>query len=150
MVVAVLRLSKKRSFTLIEIIICIFILGMFSSFVGVKGYQLVQNYQFNQATAAIKEEIATARHLAKCYNCSFYFYLLPDEDGVQVQRICYELHSKPYLFNYQTKIGHINIDHKELIFIQPDGWIEEKRIELYSHNQQASLAIKHCKIQWES
>lgn len=69
-------MKLKRPFTLLEIMICLFLLAMMGSYAGIKGYELIKQSQITYAKKRLHEEFELSRCMALCYKMDVEVTLL--------------------------------------------------------------------------
>ena len=61
--------KTKRSFTLLELLICLTLLSLVGSLFAIQGKQLFERYFFTQETAKLRDVLQLAKEYACCYQC---------------------------------------------------------------------------------
>ena len=61
--------KKRSSFTLLEVMICLVIIGMVGSLIGIKGIDLWRYHQFRSSTQIFVDDLTHWRLLSLTYDC---------------------------------------------------------------------------------
>ncbi|MBI5274181.1 MAG: hypothetical protein HY860_03915 [Chlamydiales bacterium] len=119
-------------------------ISLFSVFVSSKGMDIIHQYEFNRSINQIAEEIELTKSIAITYQANMVLRMANTDEGVAVQRICYEIpDSSLSLFN-TTLIKHLSIRESPIeIIVTNDGMTGDRQIDIVSKNMQASLIIKN-------
>lgn len=145
-----LKNYKKHSFSLFEIVVGLAILLMITSFVGVKGYDLIKSYRFENALQRIREELALTHQVATSYQIDIDFTLEDCKGGIQCIRSTDERlkHLVPFFKKKMTFKGVRITDVKRLpltIHFYGSGWVDPQKAFTLSNNERnASIEIIHA------
>lgn len=73
--------TKKASFTLLEIMVCLLLLALVGSIVGVQGARLITNHRFRSSTHRFAQDLMHLRILSMTYNCDITCLIEQDPKG---------------------------------------------------------------------
>jgi hypothetical protein len=62
-----MKKSKRNPFTLIEISICLFLIAIAGSLLGMKGYSLIERARFDAAVSKVKNNFKECRYMASLH-----------------------------------------------------------------------------------
>lgn len=72
--------TKRRPFTLLELFVCLAIIAIASTFLGIKGYDLLQQARFSSASGKIATRLKECRSLALAHGEDVVLFLKNEKD----------------------------------------------------------------------
>jgi hypothetical protein len=127
-----LRSCKRHNFSLLEILVALAVLVMTSTFVGVKGFDLIHSYRFESSLERIKKEVALTHQVAMSYQIDIDFTLRQTSKGIECIRTTDERlrHLVPF---FKEKILFKGLKLSDIenspltINFYGSGWVEPRK-----------------------
>ena len=129
-----LRKRKKHPLTLIEILLCVGLIGMAASLFAIKGKQLWQRHQYFASVDRLCEELILTRHFVQSLRADVDLFLINEKDGVRMVRQFDEpgMLKMKNAFAIECFFKHITLDEDQNLFFYGNGW----------HDLKTELSIK--------
>lgn len=131
---------KNRAFTLLEIVICVAILGIIGSVIGWQAKEMIQTHRFRKSVAMLFADLRKAQMLSLCRRTDIELEIAPIKDGysylLRSDEPISELTKKPTKLRGVKKMG-VGVLH-----IHPSGRVTGvNALEIFQDEEQG-FAIK--------
>ena len=121
---------SKRSFTLIEIIVCISLLSLLGGLFAFKAKDLFATYQYKTEKTRLINALHLARHLSICYGADVSAHLEKHKHGYTLvfkteepALLSHEALLKEYFFTKIQKIAFLKEKKSQEILFSSSGWV---------------------------
>ncbi len=118
------RKKNKRSFTLIEVFICLALIALCGSVFSIQGKKLWQRYHCSQDTDRLIDELVLTRHLSQTLRADIELHIIPQRSGITIER----LSDEPYITKKSASLlkpihlKHIKISESVIVYFYKERW----------------------------
>lgn len=146
----ILRKRKriKRSFTLIEVFICLALIALCGSVFSIQGKKLWQRYHCVQDTDRLIDELVLTRHLSQTLRADIELHIIPHRNGIIIERSSDE----PYILKKSASLlksihlKHIKISETVIVKFYKGRWEPNtKKIQL-NGSDPATILLNQTKF----
>ena len=127
--------TKKRRFTLLELLVCIAILGVIASLLGIKGKGMVDHHRFRSSVQEVANKLGLCKTLALSYQADLTFRLFEKEGALYFQIISDEPLIQKKIPKKPIKLPGVDTATPVTLAIPPSGWINPQVLEFHHKDQ---------------
>ena len=137
---------NKRTFSLIELLVCLALITMLGGIFAFKGAQLWQHYQYQNEINRFVEALQLSRHLSQSLRADIDIELVVSPKGMWLMRDMDEpqLLKMPHYFPSQELFSHLHLEENiSLSFHGNGGFYSPRTIEVIDKkNKKTTIQIK--------
>ena len=146
-------MKKRSSFTMIELFICLTILGLLSGVMLFFSHNVVGHYRFHHAAQELTSHLMVTKRLAQSYQTDISFRVLQQEGKLSCYRFTDEpLPTEQHLLHKNFFIGNVDaffVNDQKLdqttFFFSGNGWMSPMGVlTLGNKNKTVSFDLCHC------